>query len=102
MRRVKQIIYNPNGDNRNDFISGNAFKKYLPIVQLGIQSVPGVTFRVNGSTDDGVRIGLTGIYELELSDNVYINSLAFDAPSLAMIDSSNTNKIVVDILYEKE
>jgi hypothetical protein len=37
----------------------------MPIVQLGIQSVPGTKFYLNGSNNP-IIIGNTGIYELDL------------------------------------
>lgn len=113
-KRVKQIRYYsdantgnyPNGSNGSgtaptyrNLISGSVFSKYVPILQLGIQSLPGTKFYLNGSNNP-VIIGNTGIYELDVQGLTEINSLQFDAGSLALITNNATAYLIVDIIYE--
>lgn len=91
----------------NAFVSGSLFdgssggKKYVPILQLGIQSLPGTQFYLNGS-EDPIIIGSTGIYELDLEGDVEITKLEFYEPSLKRINESQNGYLIVDIIYEDE
>lgn len=105
-RKVKQLKYYPNNTTASTATyeglrSGNAFRQYLPIVQLGIQTMPGVIFRLNGANNP-IMVGSTGIYELNVSDGAAITSLNFDASSLTMIEQNPTGYLIVDILYDNE
>ena len=85
-----------NGKLFNGDTSG---KKYLPILQLGIQSIPGTQFRLNGGQDP-IIIGSTGIYELDLDNGVEITDLVFDGSSLQQINESPAGYLIIDIIYE--
>lgn len=111
-RKIKQFKYYPRGTGQTTVIgsngeklnssylhSGFAFSGYLPIIQLGIQTMPGVIFRLNGANNP-ITVGSTGIYELDVSDGAAITALQFDLHSLKMIDESNTGYLIIDILYE--
>lgn len=109
-KKVKQIRYYSDTSNNNyptgqhspkyrTLISGSAFSNYMPIIQLGIQSLPGTKFYLNGSNNP-IIIGNTGIYELDLQGLTEINSLQFDASSLALIQNNNSAYLIVDIIYE--
>ena len=112
-KRVKQVRYYNDGSQNNypnnssvgtvphyrNLISGTAFSKYMPILQLGIQALPGTKFYLNGSNNP-VIIGSTGIYELDLQGLTEINSLQFDASSLALIQKNNNAYLIVDMIYE--
>ena len=105
-KKIQQFRYYPNGVstyprglNANNLSGGNAFSQYLPIIQLGIQTLPGVKFRLNGASNE-IIVGSTGIYELDVSDGAAITMLTFDAASLKMIDESGTGYLIVDILYD--
>ncbi len=105
-RKIKQLKYYPNNTQastatRESLRSGNAFRQYLPIIQLGIQTMPGVIFRLNGANNP-IIVGSTGIYELNVSDGAAITSLNFDDSSLTMIDQNPTGYLIVDILYDNE
>ena len=75
MKRVQQFRYyganspktsldgNLNSHTKSQFINGSIFPN--PILQLGIQSLPGTKFYVNGNPTP-VLVGVTGIYELDL------------------------------------
>ena len=87
--------------NIKPWVNGEVFGKYTPIIQLGIQTLPGVKFYVNGN-DNPITIGVTGIYEIDASCGVSITSLRFDPISLALIEESPSTKLLVDIIYEEE
>jgi len=118
MKKIKQFRYyggssddsdiaikknSPSEINRNNLITGSIFQGYFPILQLGVQSLPGVKFYVNNSTEP-IYIGSTGIYELDLNNGVEISSLSFDYESVDMVDNNEMSNahIIVDIVYEAE
>lgn len=93
---------NTDGITMNDLMSGNAFKDYYPIIQLGIQSLPGLRFTIN-SNFDPIIIGATGIYELDLVDSsASITSLSFDQASLELINQNPDGYLIIDIVYEED
>ncbi len=96
-----------NAGGINAFKSGSLFdgtnggKKYVPILQLGIQSIPGTYFYLNGGLDP-IIIGSTGIYELDLSGEVEISKLEFEEASLKRISEMQNGYLIIDIIYEDE
>lgn len=87
--------------NAENLKSGNAFEEYMPVRQLGVQSIPGTKFYLNDSISP-IVIGSTGIYEIELNSLVEIKRLSFDPKSIEAVQQSPTFFIIVDILCEKE
>lgn len=87
------------GITRQNLVTGALFTLNTPIMQLGIQTMPGVKFYVNNSTDP-IIVGPTGIYELDLDNNAQITSLAFNNESLAMIENNETGYLIIDTIYE--
>ena len=90
----KDIVYHqlednqPNGLNSRDLCSGTAFTDYTPIVQLGIQALPGTKFTLNTNLDP-IVIGTTGIYELDLTNSsAVITSLSFEQNSIQYTEHS--------------
>lgn len=81
------------------YINGNVFKAYFPILQLGIQSLPGTMFYLNNATEP-VIIGRTGIYELDLEEETEISDLKFDFNSISAIDQNFNAYLIVDIIYD--
>lgn len=97
-------LMDSNTDNltMEGLIGGSAFEDYYPIVQLGIQSLPGLKFTIN-SNFDPIIIGTTGIYELDLIDSsASITSLAFDKASLELINQNPDGYLIIDIVYEED
>lgn len=93
---------NTDGITMSDLISGDAFKNHYPIIQLGIQSLPGLRFTIN-SNFDPIIIGATGIYELDLVDSsASITSLSFDKASLELINKNPDGYLIIDIVYEED
>ena len=81
-KKVKQFRYYNDQQGGNNYpsnlhyrnlVSGSAFSSYVPIIQLGIQTLPGTKFYLNGSNNP-IIIGSTGIYELNLEGLTEINS----------------------------
>ena len=108
MKKIRQFRYyndsseknNPSGLVMKDLVTGRAFDPYLPIVQLGIQALPGTKFYVN-DTSGSIIVGYTGIYELDSSLVYSIRRLSFDAKSLNLIANSDNGYLLVDIVYEE-
>lgn len=84
-----------------EFQSGEVFYDYLPIAQLGIQTLPGVKFYLNDSTFP-IVIGNSGIYDLMADGTLKITKLQFDADGLARVAKETNNYLIVDILYGRE
>lgn len=110
---VNQIRYykegssknSPQGLKRSQLSGGTAFKynsqNSAGIVQLGIQTLPGVQFVINTSSNP-ITVGSTGIYELNVDGLTTINSLNILKQSLDMIDKNENAYLIVDYVYEKE
>lgn len=81
------------------FANGDIFKEYYPFYQLGIQTLPGTMFYLNGS-EDPVIVGSTGIYELDMSDGVEIYTLQFNSASLKLINDALDGYVIIDVLYD--
>ena len=115
-KQIKQIRFYGTGDSRNypfddvnGYISVNQlvnykfFEQYMPITQIGIQTLPGTKFYLNDITATyPIIIGYTGIYELNLTDIAEINSLFFDLDSILTIDKTDDAYLIIDIVYGEE
>lgn len=116
-RAIKQFRYYKEGDSaRNqpytnggsndatflNFCNGNVFKNanVYPIIQLGVQTLPGTRMYLNGSQDP-IIVGSTGIYEIDVSNNAEIVNIYFDATSMLAIRDSDEGYLIVDVLYDK-
>lgn len=105
--RYRQIRFYHNGSTdhnqptnitRESLVSGKVFENYFPIVQLGIQALPGTKFSINGS-DNPAIVGFTGIFELDLTSGGEITNLAFDAQSIERIHNTPNASLIVDMVY---
>lgn len=114
MRKIGQIRFygaaedgtansnnSPNSLRTGQLISGSVFSNIGRIVQLGIQTVPGVKFYLNKGTMP-IIVGNTGIYDLQLDSVAAITSLSFDATSIALINSNPNSYLIVDYIYEED
>ena len=82
-------------------INGTFLKENEHIVSLGIQTIPGVKFYVNYSINP-VIIDQSGIFNLDLRNNIYIYNLRFDSDSINSILDSQNGYIILDLIVEKE
>lgn len=90
--------------NINDgsiFLSEKKKEQYGNIVSLGIQTLPGTTFYLNGGVDP-VIVGATGIFELDLTGYSEIYRLEFNETSLQTIQKTENGYLIVDAIYELE
>lgn len=109
MKKIKQFRYygvdnlknTPDAIDKNNLITGSIFSKYTPILQLGVQGLPGTSFYINNSPDP-IIIGSTGIYELDLNNGVEISSLSFQYESVEEVSINPEAHIIVDVIYEEE
>ena len=108
MKKIRQFrYYNDSSEKNNppelkmqDLVTGRAFDNYVPILQLGIQGLPGTKFYINGNNNSLV-IGYTGIYELDSSLIYSIRRLSFDSDSINLIRNNDNGYLLVDIIYEE-
>lgn len=106
-KKVSQLRYYNNGNNKNypanttaqGLISGQAFTDFGSIYQIGIQTLPGTKFFLNGSAHP-IIIGVTGIYELEVANFSTIKQIQFDSTSISLIENNSNAYLIIDILYE--
>ena len=104
----KTAIYHQMDDNQpnslttTDLISGEVFDNYTPIIQLGIQSQPGLKFNLNTNLDP-VVVGASGMYELDLTESsAVLTSLTFEKESLDLINMNPDGFLIIDIVYQEE
>ena len=81
--------------------TGTAFTDIYPIVQLGIQTLPGTKIYINNHTTP-VIIGATGIYELNVDGLSNITDIQFDDASLRTIAMNDNAYVIIDYIYETE
>ena len=89
----------PSNISASNLASGHIFSGYLPITQLGIQTLPVTKFYLNNSIYP-VVIGSTGIYELDLKGVTQITEIHFDKRSLNLINENNNAYLIVDIIAD--
>lgn len=108
-KKIKQFRYYgernslnyPNTISKIKLQSGTIFDDTVPIIQLGIQALPGTRFRIN-SNIDWIVMGNTGIYEIDLANSsALITSLQFEPDSLEVVDQCEDAYLIVDILYQE-
>lgn len=91
----------PSNATKSLLTSGRLFENYRPIIQLGIQTLPGVKFYLNADVlSDPIIIGQTGIYELDLKGDIEISSLTFDGSSIDRISETPEAYLIIDIVYD--
>ena len=105
---IKQYRFYACEDERNQpaakdwdaYVNGSVFA--YPILQLGIQALPGTKFYLNTSPDP-VIIGSTGIYELDLENQMEITNLIFNEASMETINNtgnSGNGYLIVDVIHD--
>lgn len=109
-KKITQFRYYGDGDERNQpsegtlatYEDGSVFSDVFPISQLGIQSLPGTKFYLNGNINPLI-IGASGIYDLDIKDGSRVTDLSFSPKSLQRVSETNTNGyLLVDIIYGEE
>ena len=88
-------------DLTKDLLTGSAFKNCCSIIQLGIQTFPGVKFYLNNNLMQPIMVGSTGIYELNVEGYTTINALSFSGQSLEKVFTNNPHAyLIIDIISE--
>ena len=91
----------PNGLTAMELYSGSIFANYVPMVQLGIQALPGTKFNLNNNLDP-IIIGASGMYELDLADSsALITRLTFEQESLDAINQNPDGYLIIDIITQE-
>ncbi len=106
--KIKQYRFYGANSSRNqpinikasDLVSGSFVSETscLPIVQLGIQALPGTRFYLNEGSD-AIVIGSTGIYELDQMNVTEISDIKFDAASIQLIQDNENAGLIIDTIY---
>lgn len=91
----------PEGLTYNSLKSGTVFNAVYPIIQLGVQTLPGTRIYINNHTAP-IVIGATGIYELDVNGVSNITDIQFDGASLDLIDANPNAYLIIDYIYETE
>ena len=81
------------------YVSGAVFGECFPVLQLGIQSLPGTKFYLNNGNDP-IIIGSTGIYELDLEGQTEITQIQMDGGSMKTINDNDSAYLIIDIIYD--
>lgn len=108
-RAVRQYRYYSENDSNNypsnislaNLCNGNIFRdpQVFPVVALGIQTLPGTKFYLNGSNNP-IIVGSTGIYELDVIDKAEIVNILLDYTSMLAIRDSDVGYLIIDVLYD--
>lgn len=108
--RITQFRYYAE-DNKNNFPSKNTwasyctqetFKKYTPIMQLGIQTLPGTKFYLNSAITP-IIVGSTGVFELDVTNTTAsITGLRIDQGSMELIRDLPNGYLIIDLVYGEQ
>ena len=81
------------------YVSGLVFGSYFPVLQLGIQALPGTKFYLNNAVDP-IVIGLTGIWEVDLDGQTEITAIQIDNQSIQNIANNPNAYQIIDVIYD--
>ena len=81
-----------------DDLSQNLIKG--SVKKIGIQTIPGIRFFVDEKNEYPIIIGMSGIFELDLTSSIAtISHLCFDVDSLGIIENNPGGYLIIDLLY---
>lgn len=81
------------------YVSGLVFGADFPVLQLGIQALPGTKFYLNNAVDP-IVIGLTGIWEIDLDGQTEITAIQIDNQSIQNIRDNKNAFLIIDVVYD--
>ena len=108
--RITQLRYYAEGNPNNqpsvfswpNYCTQESFKKYSPINQLGIQTLPGTRIFINSSLTP-IIIGSTGIFELDVSNtSATISGLRVEQASMEQIRDLENGYLIIDLVYGEQ
>lgn len=93
-------------DGINDSSSGTqSFNQnsHYGIYQLGIQTLPGIKIKLGSNSSNSVRVGQTGIFELNLNERLPLDTpIIFENLDILTRNSGdNNNYCLIDVIYYK-
>ena len=91
----------PTNLNSSALVSGNVFSSYVPITNLGIQTLPGVKLYINDANIP-IIIGYSGIYELDVDEYAKITAINFDSESMEFLNNNPNAYLIIDLIWEQE
>ena len=84
------------------YCTQETFRKYSPITQLGIQTLPGTRFYINSGITP-IIIGATGVFELDTTNtSATITGLRIDQSSMELIKNLDNGHLIIDIVYGQQ
>lgn len=90
------------GWNWSYYCTSENFKKYSPILSLGVQTLPGTKIYINNSYNP-IIIGSSGIFELDVTNtSASINNIRVDEESMKLIKDLPDGYIIIDMVYEEQ
>lgn len=109
--KFKQYRFFGDGNNKNADVSYSnntlTFTNWpTSIKRLGIQTMPGVEFNINGSgnSEPNIIVGPSGIYEIDVEETgSTIGSLDIIESTLMHYfdsDGNNTAYLMIDVIYD--
>lgn len=108
MKKIKQFRYYSDTSKNNypkqimtygNLHSRNIFEDLGAVTHIGIQAPSGTEFYLNNSSSS-IKVGSTGIYELDLQGMGSITAIRFSKTSLEAIENW-TDGLIIDVLYEE-
>lgn len=107
--RMAQFRYYKDGASNNfpdwtwtRYCTSESFKKYSPIISLGIQTIPGTKFYLNSSLKP-IIVGNSGIFELDVKNtSATINNIRIDQDSMELLKNLPNGYLIIDIVYEEQ
>ena len=88
-------------DEQNSLINGSTIISGIAVHKIGIQTLPGTAFYLNGGNK--CIVGSSGIWELDMGKNgqgIVINKLAFIPQSIENIKANDDAYLIIDMIYE--
>lgn len=81
-------------------LEGSFLPENSSIIKLGIQSIPGLKFYINGNISP-IMLGSSGLYEIDLTHTTgVITALKFDNQILNNFSDYNNNYLFIDMIME--
>lgn len=114
-KMVKQLRYFGKGGNSNlssnifvsetkddKVIYPNIIQNFAPVVQLGIQTIPGVSFTIGNSDPNVITIGPTGVFQLDVDGFSEITQLRLAGGAELFMNNNPIGFLIIDFVYDAD